>query len=96
MKPDNLRDPRGNVLEIRTCIINATAKYVSVGRALERRTIKRGDGDSIKPMAASNIGSFVLPTFPWFFLEDTLEAGGVFCLVCKSEDVKDPTQGINV
>ena len=53
----------------------------SGGRAVERRTVNRGDGGSIPPTGVS---------------KETLKAGGAFYLVSMPGEVKDPTQGVNV
>ena len=66
----------------------------SGGRAVERRTVNRGDGGPIPPIAVWKLrGNFVHPTF---LSEETLKAGGPFYLVSMPGGVKDPTQGLNV
>ena len=67
----------------------------SGGRAVERRTVNRGDGGSIPPTAVSKLRQFLHPTFACLS-EETLTAGGPFCLVSMPGEVKDPTQGVNV
>ena len=42
-----------------------------------------------------NLGNFVHPTFACLS-EETLKAGGLFCLVSVPGEVKDPTHGVNV
>ena len=67
----------------------------SGGRAVERRTVNRGDGGSIPPTAVSKLRLFLHPTFACVFRK-RLKAGGPFCLVSMPGEVKDPTQGVNV
>ena len=64
----------------------------SGGRAVERRTVNRGDGGSIPP---TTLGNFVTPHLLVSFGRE-LKAGGPFCLVAMPGEVKDPTQGVNV
>ena len=48
----------------------------SGGRAVERRTVNRGDGGSIPPTAVSKLRQFRLPHICLCLLEETLKAGG--------------------
>ena len=67
----------------------------SGGRAVERRTVNRGDGGSIPPNAVSKL-HLSSPHICLCLSEETLKAGGPFCLVSMPGEVKDPTQGVNV
>ena len=70
---------------------------VSGGHAVERRTVDRGDGGStIPPTAVSKLRQFCSLHICLCLLEETLKAGGPFYLVSKPEEVKSPTQGVNV
>ena len=55
-----------------------------------------GGGDSIPPAAVSKIRQFRSPHICLCLSEETLNAGGPFCLVSMPGEVKDPTQGVNV
>ena len=68
----------------------------SGGRAVEHRTISRGDGGSIPPTDVSILRQFCSPHICLCLSEETLKAGGPFYLVSMPEEVKDPTQGVNV
>ena len=69
----------------------------SGGRPVERRTVNRGDGGSIPPTAAiSKLRHISSPHICLCLSEETLKAGGPFCLVSMPGEVKDPTQGVNV
>ena len=68
----------------------------SVGRAVERRTVNRGDGGTIPPTAVLKLRHFRSPYICLCLSEETLKAGGPFCLVSMSGEVKDHTQGVNV
>ena len=68
----------------------------SGGRAVERRTVNRGDGVSIPPTAVSKLRQFRSPHICLCLLEETLKASGPFYLVFMPGHVNDPTQGINV
>ena len=65
-------------------------------RAVERRTVNRGDGGSIPPTAVSKLGQFRLPHICLCLSEETLKASGPFYLVSMLGEVKDPKQGVNV
>ena len=66
-------------------------------RAVERRTVNRGDGGSIPLAAVSKLRQFRSPLIACVFRKrQTLNAGGLFYLVCLPREVKDPTQGVNV
>ena len=67
----------------------------SGGRAVERRTVNRGDGGSIPPVTVSKPRQF-RPPYICLFSEETLKPGGPFYLVSMPGEVKDPTQGVNV
>ena len=71
-------------------------KRWSVARAVECRTVNRGDGGSIPPTAISKPRQFRLPHICLCLSEETLKAGGPFYLVSMPGEVKDPTQGVNV
>ena len=59
-------------------------KYVgSGGRAVERRTVNRGDGGSIPPTAVSKLRQFRSPHICLCLSEETLIAGGPFYLVSR-------------
>ena len=68
----------------------------SGGRAVERRTVNRGDGGSIPPTAVSKLRQFRSPHICLFISEETTKAGGPFYLVSVPGEVKDPTQRVNV
>ena len=68
----------------------------SSGRAVERRTINRGDGGSIPPTAVLKLRQFRSPYICLCLSEETLKAGGPFYLVSMPGEVKDPTQGVNL
>ena len=68
-------------------VVPSTGKGSS-GRAVERRTLNRGDGGSIL--------QFRSPHICLCLLEETLKAGGPFYLVSMPGEVKDPTQRVNV
>ena len=68
----------------------------SGGRVVERWTVNRGDGGSIPSTAISKLRQFHSPHICLCLWEETLKAGGPFCLVSMSGEVKDPTQGVNV
>ena len=65
----------------------------SGGRAVERRTVNRGDGGSFPPTAVSKFRQFRLSYICLCLSKDT---GGPFYLVSVPGEVKDPTQGVNV
>ena len=67
----------------------------SGGRAVERRTVNRGDGGSIPPTAVSKLGQFRSPCIAYVFRK-TLKPSGPFYLISMTGEVKDPTQGVNV
>ena len=46
--------------------------------------------------AISKLGQFRSPHICLCLSEETLKAGGPFCLVSMPGEVKDPTQGVNV
>ena len=66
----------------------------SGGRAVERRTVNRGDGGSIPPTAVSKLRQFPLPHIRLCLSEETLKAGGPFHLVSMPGEVKDPTHNV--
>ena len=68
----------------------------SGGRAVEHRTVNRGDGGSIPPTAISKLRQFSSPHICLCLLEETLKAGGPFYLVSRPGEVKDPTQVVNM
>ena len=51
------------------------------GRAVEHRTVNRGDGGSIPPTAISKLRQFRSPHICLCLSEETLKAGGPFSLV---------------
>ena len=53
------------------CGYMLTQSVGSGGRAVERRTVNRGDGGSIPPTAISKHGNFVNPHLPVSFGRDT-------------------------
>ena len=65
-------------------------------RAVEHRTVNRGDGGSIPPAAILKLRQFRSPHICLCLSEETLKAGGPFYLVSMTGEVKDPTQGVNV
>ena len=68
----------------------------SGGRAVECRTVNRGDVGSIPLTAILKLRQFCSPHICLCLSEETLKAGGPFYLVSMSGEVKDPTQGVNV
>ena len=58
---------------------------VSGGRALERRTVNRGDGGSIPPAVFSKLHICM------GLSEDTIQAGGSLYLVSMSGEIKNLT-----
>ena len=66
------------------------------GRAVERRTVNRGDGGSILPTAVSKLRQFRSPHICLCLSEETLKAGGPLYIVSMLREVKDLTQGVNV
>ena len=66
------------------------------GRAVERRTVNRGDGGSIPPTAVSKLRQFRSPYICLCLSEEILKAGGPFYLVSMPGEVNDPTQGVSV
>ena len=66
------------------------------GRAVERRTVSRGDGGSIPPTAVSKLRQFRSPHICLCLSEDTPKAGGRFYLLSMPGEVKDPKQEVNV
>ena len=69
---------------------------MSGGRAVERRTVNRGDCDSIPPTAVLKLRLCRSPHICLCLLEETLKTGGPFYLVSMPGEVKDPTHGVNV
>ena len=65
----------------------------SGGRAVERRTVNRGDGCSIPPTAVSKLRQFRLPQICLCLSEETLKVGGPFYLVCLPGEIKIPHSG---
>ena len=63
----------------------------SHGRALDCKSRA-----SIPPAAISKLRQFRPPHICLCLSEETLRAGGPFYLVSMPEEVKDPTQGVNV
>ena len=63
----------------------------SGGRAVECRTINRGDSGSIPPIAISKLRQFHSPHICLSFRRDTKSY-----LLSMPREVKDPTQGVNV
>ena len=68
----------------------------SGGHAVERRTVKRGDGGSIPPTPVLKLRQFRSSHICLCLSEKALKAGGPFYLVAMPGSVKDPTQGVNV
>ena len=58
----------------------------SGGRAVERRTVNRGDGGSIPPTAVSKLRQFRSSHIYLCRSEETLKAGGPFYLVSRLHD----------
>ena len=65
----------------------------SGGRAVERRTVNRGDDGSIPPTAISKLRQFRSPHICLYLSEETPKAGGPVYLVPMPREVKDPTRG---
>ena len=65
----------------------------SGGRAVERRTVNRVDGGAIPPNAVSKLRQFRSPHICLCLSEETLKAGGPFCLVSMPGEVKIPHRG---
>ena len=68
----------------------------SGGRAVERRTVNRGDGGSIPPTAVSKLRQFRSLHICMCLSEKTQKAGGPFYLVSMPREVKYPPQGVKV
>ena len=68
----------------------------SSGRAVERRTVNRGDVGSIPPSAILKLRQFRSRYICLCLSEETLKANGPFYLVSMPGEVKDPTRGVNV
>ena len=68
----------------------------SGGRAVERRSVDRGDGGSIPPTTVSKLRQFRSSHICLCLSEDTLKAGGPFYLMSMPGEIKHPTQGVNV
>ena len=68
----------------------------SGGRTVKCWTVNRGDSGSIPPTAVSKLRQFHLPQIFLCLSEETLKAGGPFCLVSVPGEVKDPKQGVIV
>ena len=70
------------------------SQAINGGRAVERRTVNRGDGGSFPPNAVSKFRQFrslrILP------VRKRLKVGGPYYLVSMPGEVKDPTQGLSV
>jgi len=66
------------------------------GRAVEHRTVNRGDGGSIPPTAVLKLRQFRSPYICLCVSEETLKAAGPLYLVYLLSEVKDPIQGVNV
>ena len=62
------------------------------GRAVERRTVNRGDGCSIPPTAVSKLRQFRSPHICLCLSEEKLKSGGPFYLVSMA-DPKIPQTG---
>ena len=71
-------------------------KQWSGGRAVERRNVSRGDVGSISPTTGSKRRHFRSPHICLCLSEDTLKAGGPFCVVSMPGEVKYPTQEVNL
>ena len=68
----------------------------SGGRAVERRTVNRGDGGSISPTAVSKLRQFGSPHICLCFSKETLKASGPFYVMSMPGEVKYHRQGVNV
>ena len=68
----------------------------SGGRAVERRTVNRGDGGPIPLTAVSKFTQFRSPHICLCLSEDKLKPGDPFYLVSMPGEAKYPTQGVNV
>ena len=67
----------------------------SDGRAVERRTVNRGDGGSILSTTVSKLTQFRSPHICPCLSEETLKAGGPFYLVPIPGEIKDPTHVVD-
>ena len=65
----------------------------SSGRAVEHRTIYQGDGGSIPPTTVSKLRQFRSLYICLCLSEETLKAGGPFCLVSGARGIKRPHTG---
>ena len=65
----------------------------SGGRAVERRTVNRGDGGSMPPTAVSKLRQFLSPHICLCLLEETLKAVGPLYLVSLPGEVNYLIQG---
>ena len=82
-------------MSTKTCVTgnNLILHQALGGRAVERRTVNRGDGGSIPPTAVSKLRQFCSPHICLGLSEETLKAGGPFYLVSMPGKVKYHTQG---
>ena len=67
----------------------------SDGRAVERRTVNRGDGGSIPPTAVSKLKQFRSPHICLCHSEETLKAVGSFYTGSMPGEVKDPCKCVS-
>ena len=65
----------------------------SIGRAIEHWTVNRGDGGSIPSTAVSKLRQFRPPHICLCLSEETLKAGGPFCLVSARGSKRSHTEG---
>ena len=80
-----------------TTYANARRSVGSGGRAVECRTVNRGDGGSILDgCSISKLRQFRSPRICLCLSEETIKAVGPFYLVSTPGEVKDPTQGVKV
>ena len=63
---------------------------------VERRTVNRGHGGSIKLAAVSKLRQYGSSHICLCLSVETLTSGGPFYLVAMPGEVKDPTQGVNM
>ena len=80
-----------DLFDIPDCLISSNVG--SGGRAVERRTVNRGDGGSIPPTAVSKPSprQFRSPHMCLCLSEETLKASGSFYMVSMPGEVKYPT-----
>ena len=84
--------PRNNRATHNITVIKTGECMGNGGRAVQRRTVNRGDDGSIPPTAVSKLRQYR----PSHICLCFSEAGGPFYMLSMPGKVKNPTQGVNV